>query len=163
MGWLLDLRVSHLMTTLQVNSTETPEFLAPFRLSARDAALYGASLQRPTCAEVHLYIEDHLLEMSRKETSPNSEMVHHTAAFPPPIPTTPGREPLRFLPRPSTRKKRGRQPISRFDSTTEEVPAASQGIAFHDNVPPSCVDDVRLACDTLPLRDEDFSHRRFLL
>ena len=73
--------VSHLMTTLQVNPTETPEFLAPFRLSARDAALYGASLQRPMCAEVHLYIEDHLLEMSRKETSRDSETVHHTPAF----------------------------------------------------------------------------------
>ena len=59
--------VSHLMTTLQVNPTETPEFLAPFRLSARDAALYGASLQRPMCAEVHLYIEDHLLEMSHQK------------------------------------------------------------------------------------------------
>ena len=155
--------VSHLMTTLQVNPTETPEFLAPFRLSARDAALYGASLQRPMCAEVHLYIEDHLLEISRKETSRDSETVHHTPAFPPPIPTTPDREPLRFLPRPSTRKKRRRQPISRFDSITEEVPAASQGIAFHDNVPLSCVDDVRLACDTWPLGDEDFSHRRSLL
>ena len=98
--------VSHLMTTLQVNPTETPEFLAPFRLSARDAALYGASLQRPMCAEVHLYIEDHLLEMSRKQTSRDSETVHHTPAFPPPAPTTPDREPLRFLPRPSARKKR---------------------------------------------------------
>ena len=119
--------VSHLMTTLQVNPTETPEFLAPFRLSARDAALYGASLQRPMCAEVHLYIEDHLLEMSREETSLDSDT------------------------RISMRKKRRRRPTSRFDCITEEVPRASR------------VNDVLLACDKWPLRDEDFSHRRSLL
>ena len=154
--------VSHLMTTLQVNPTETPEFLAPFRLSARDAALYGASLQRPMCAEVHLYIEDHLLEMSQEETFRDSETFHNAPAFPPPFPTTPVR-PLRFLPRLSTRKKRRRKPTSRFENITEEVPAASQEIAFHGNVPSSRVDDVHLADEDWPLRDEDFSCRQFTL
>ena len=102
--------VSYLMITLGVDPTETPEFLALFRMNARDAALYGASLQRPMCAEVHLRIEDHLLEMSRKATSRESSMVHHAPACPPLLrPSTPHREPLHLLPRPSTRKKRRMQ------------------------------------------------------
>ena len=139
--------VRYLMITLEVDPTETPEFLAPFRMNARDGSLYGASLQRPMCAEVHLCIEDHLLEMSRKATSRESSMVHHAPACLPLLRTiTPHRERLHFVPRPSTRKKRRRQSAFVCGSTTAGVAAPSQGIAFHYHGLPSYVDNVYLVC-----------------
>ena len=49
--------VSHLITTQLVSPDEMPGPDAPFRMTARDAALYGAALERHMCFDVLQYIE----------------------------------------------------------------------------------------------------------
>ena len=64
--------VAHLMHTGKANPDQLPDFDAPFRFSAREAAFYGATVQRPMCAEVHQYLEEHFPEICAEGASPDN-------------------------------------------------------------------------------------------
>ena len=61
--------VAHLIHSRKANPNQLPDPDAPFRFSAREAAFYGATVQRPMCAEVRQYLEEHFPEICPEGTS----------------------------------------------------------------------------------------------